>query len=796
MKTKITLLSLLYAVVNYSEAQTGSIEGKVINSVNNQAVPFSSIAVQGTTYAAISDINGDYKISGMVPGDYNVSATSVGYEGLTQYEIEVHADKPTQLDFRLVEKPENLKTIEVRSEAFNKKEETPISIQTIGVAEISRNPGGNRDISRVIQSLPGVAPTPNYRNDIIIRGGSPNENRFYIDGIELPNINHFATQGASGGPVGMINVDLLRNVDFYASAFPADRGNALSSVMEFYYKDGRKDKTGGSLTVGASDFGFVLEGPANKNASYIFSARRSYLQFLFKMIGLPFLPTYNDFQTKYKWTLGNKDEISFVGLGAIDNSVLNTELQKNGTQQQKYILGYLPEYYQWNYVAGLKYVHYRQKSYSTFILSRNTLDNRSKKFRDNINDVSNKILDYNSVETENKFRFENTSRNNGFKIVYGIGLESARYTNSTYNILPSSNIQDTVNYSSTLDILKAGAFFQISKTILNDNLSLSFGIRTDANNFDKAMSNPANQISPRFSLSYQMTPKLSASFTSGIYYQLPPYTALGYRDNTGLLVNHSNNLTYIDSKHFVVGFEYITEKNLKISLEGFLKLIHHYPFIVSDSISLANLGSDYGVIGNTEVTSTSSGRSYGVELMLQQKLFKGLYGLITYTYVRSEFLDKNDKWVYSAWDNIQIINFTVGKTFKKNLEIGVKWRFSMGAPYTPYNISLSSEITNWNIYHQGIPDYSLLNTKRLPVNHELDIRVDKKLYYKKFSFDIYLDIQNLYNFKYTFPPILDVVRDTNNSILIDPTDAGKYQTTLLNNRSGNILPTIGVIFDF
>ena len=219
-----------------------------------------SVAVQGTTFAAISNEKGEYEIKGMPPGTYNISASFVGFAPKTIFEIIVTNATLAEVNFTLVENVKSLKTVDITGNAFEKNDESPISLRTIGVAEISRSPGGNNDISKVIQSLPGVAPTVAYRNDIIIRGGAPNENRFYMDGIELPNINHFATQGSSGGPVGMINVDFIREVDFYSSAFPADRNNVLSSIMEFHLKDGRSDKLGGKLTLGASDLALMLEG--------------------------------------------------------------------------------------------------------------------------------------------------------------------------------------------------------------------------------------------------------------------------------------------------------------------------------------------------------------------------------------------------------------------------------------------------------------------------------------------------------------------------------------------------------
>ena len=155
-------------------------------------------------------MTGNYEITGISPGLYNLSASSIGYETKVEYEIQTFKNKPVFTNIELNPASKLLEAVEVVVSPFSTREEAPVSMRTIGVSEIERNPGGNRDISRVIQSLPGVASPPSFRNDIIIRGGAPNENRFYLDGVEVPNINHFATQGSSGGPVGLINVNFIK----------------------------------------------------------------------------------------------------------------------------------------------------------------------------------------------------------------------------------------------------------------------------------------------------------------------------------------------------------------------------------------------------------------------------------------------------------------------------------------------------------------------------------------------------------------------------------------------------------
>ncbi|HEX2898434.1 MAG TPA: TonB-dependent receptor, partial [Bacteroidia bacterium] len=284
-------------------------------------------------------------------------------------------------------------------------------------------------------------------------------------------------------------------------------------------------------------------------------------------------------------------------------------------------------------------------------------------------------------------------------------------------------------------------------------------------------------------------------FNTGIYYQLPAYTAMGFRDGTGALVNRDNGLRYIRSKHIVAGLEYNTKFNTRFTTEGFFKRYNNYPFLLNEQISLANLGGDFGVVGNAPISSTSEGRSYGVEVSAQQKLYKGFFGIVSFTYVRSEFTDSSGAYKPSSWDNRVILTSVLGKKFKRNWEVGVRWRFYGGTPYTPYDVDRSSNAAVWDIVGQGIPDYAQLNTLRLSPSHSLDFRVDKKWFFEKWSLNLYLDLQNAYNYESKGVPYLDVVRDANGAPVMDPNKPGHYQLQQIDNTLGTLLPSIGIVID-
>lgn len=798
---KYIILAVTLFIATAVSGQSGVLTGRVIDDLSNESIPFANVALQETSYGAVTDIDGKYAIEGIEPGLYNVQATFVGYKTKTIFEVEIFTSRPTVLDIRLEAGATNLEAVEITTEVFERNAESPVSLQQIGTNEIQRNPGGNRDISRALQILPGVASSLSFRNDIIIRGGAPNENRFFLDGVEVPVINHFATQGSSGGPVGIINVNFIQNVDFYSGAFPANRGNALSSVLEFTQKDGNTEGLKGNFTLSATDVGLTLDGPLSEKTTFIASARRSYLQFLFGVLGLPFLPTYNDAQFKVKHRFNEKNEITFIGLGALDQFELNESAAQDAETEEErqeinYILGNLPVNNQWNYTVGANYKHFSGKGFQNIVLSRSHLNNRAEKYEQNVERPENLILNYESEEIENKFRFEHTQRTNGWRLNAGINLEDVTYFNSTFNRISVDTSVSVVDFSSEINFQRFGFFGSINRSFLEERLLLSFGLRSDWNNWGESMSNPIDQLSPRFSLSYSITPELSFQANVGRYYQLPPYTVMGFRNNEGDLVNKENGVTYIQSDHYVAGFQYVFPSNTKISVEGFFKDYAGYPFTTLDSINLANLGADFGVIGNEPVVSIGEGRSYGLEFLVQRKLFNGLFGIAALTLVRSEFTDKNGDYVPSAWDNQFILSLTAGKKFAKNWEVGTRIQVLGGPPFTPVDAETSSLIPVWNVNNRGILDNNRLNEERAPVSYQVDFRIDKKYFFDKWSLNVYFDVENITNAVVELEPFIDVVRDENNQPVVNPDDPSRYLLTTIPNQSGTFLPSIGVVVEF
>ena len=591
MKQLNKFIALLLIIISIDvSAQNVRVYGIVTNALNNEPIPFANVVVDGTSLGTISDIEGRYELIDIKPGVYNFKCSFIGFNTIIQSELQLTTNKSLRLDFKMEENAQIIDEVQVNANTFNKTEESPTSLSTINASEILRSPGGNRDISKVIANLPGVSSSPSFRNDIVIRGGAPNENRFFLDGVEIPNINHFATQGSSGGPVGILNVNFIREVDFYSGAFPANRGNALSSVMELKQIEGSDESFSASFTLGSSDAGLMINTPISEKSTLLLSARRSYLQFLFKALQLPFLPTYNDIQLKYSFKPNPKNQFNIIGLAAIDNFSLNPEANEGIEDPQKlaqneYTLNNLPVNEQWNYTLGGTWKRFFDNSNLFIVLSRSHLNNTAIKYADYADVSSQKLIDYKSEEIENKSRIEYNFRKSAFKFNVGLNLEDATYLNSTNTLKTTNDVIYTKEVETDLHFIKYGAFAQLSKTYLNNRLVGSLGLRTDGNSFTNNTTTP--NFSPRLSLAYNLTEKASINANLGKYYQLPAYTILGF----GLNGDFSNqNVEYIECNHAVLGLEYNPSNYSKITIESFYKSYKNYPFSNIDSISLANLG--------------------------------------------------------------------------------------------------------------------------------------------------------------------------------------------------------------
>lgn len=766
------------------------IKGVVIDKSTRQPLEFVNVLVVGLGIGASTDANGNFLITQVPPGIYRLQASFLGYKTELTPEYRVNHVTP-YVQIELEEENASLNEVVVTASPFQKVPESPVSLRVIGLQEIEKAPGANRDISKVVQNYPGVAFSPiGYRNDLIVRGGGPSENRFYLDGVEIPNINHFSTQGASGGPVGLIDADLIRSVKFYSGAFPADKGNALSSVLDFSLRDGDMERNSLKATFGASEVSLSSNGHIGNKTSYLVSVRQSYLQALFKILGLPFLPAYTDASFKIKTRFDSHNELTLLGLGGIDRMKLNLGIEG---EDAEYMLSYLPEINQETYTVGGVYRHYSQRHVQSIVLSQSYLNNRNVKYRDNDeSSEENLTLRLGSIEQETKLRMENTSSWSVWKVKAGFDLNYSRYKSNEYRKVFANALRE-YDYHTDLSLWRWGMFASVDYAAPDKSFTASMGVRTDGNNYSDKMKELWRQLSPRLSVSYRLIEGLTLSGHVGLYYQLPSYTALGFKGEEGEYVNR--HLDYISVSQESLGLSWTPNENMELSVEGFYKLYGHMPFSLSDQIPLSCKGNDYGTIGNEALSSEAKGRSYGVELMFKWLLTQKLNLSSSLTIFKSEFKDgEQGSYVPSAWDNRFILNMSGTYNFPKHWSLGAKVSCIGGSPYTPYDVEKSSLVEAWNVQGRAYYDYSRYNQERLPVFGQLDVRVDKTFYLKKCMLGFYLDIQNITASKLCQPDALMSTGQIENPSA--PLGEQRYVMKSIRQESGTLLPTLGITFEY
>ena len=766
------------------------IKGVVIDKSTRQPLEFVNVLVVGLGIGASTDANGNFLITQVPPGIYRLQASFLGYKTELTPEYRVNHVTP-YVQIELEEENASLNEVVVTASPFQKVPESPVSLRVIGLQEIEKAPGANRDISKVVQNYPGVAFSPiGYRNDLIVRGGGPSENRFYLDGVEIPNINHFSTQGASGGPVGLIDADLIRSVKFYSGAFPADKGNALSSVLDSSLRDGDMERNSLKATLGASEVSLSSNGHIGNKTSYLVSVRQSYLQALFKILGLPFLPAYTDASFKIKTRFDSHNELTLLGLGGIDRMKLNLGIEG---EDAEYMLSYLPEINQETYTVGGVYRHYSQRHVQSIVLSQSYLNNRNVKYRDNDeSSEENLTLRLGSIEQETKLRMENTSSWSVWKVKAGFDLNYSRYKSNEYRKVFANALRE-YDYHTDLSLWRWGMFASVDYAAPDKSFTASMGVRTDGNNYSDKMKELWRQLSPRLSVSYRLIEGLTLSGHVGLYYQLPSYTALGFKGEEGEYVNR--HLDYISVSQESLGLSWTPNENMELSVEGFYKLYGHMPFSLSDQIPLSCKGNDYGTIGNEALSSEAKGRSYGVELMFKWLLAQKLNLSSSLTIFKSEFKDgEQGSYVPSAWDNRFILNMSGTYNFPKHWSLGAKVSCIGGSPYTPYDVEKSSLVEAWNVQGRAYYDYSRYNQERLPVFGQLDVRVDKTFYLKKCMLGFYLDIQNITASKLRQPDALMSTGQIENPSA--PLSEQRYVMKSIRQESGTLLPTLGITFEY
>ena len=772
---------LITTTFSFAQVKT-SIKGNVVDE--RGAPIFAASIYLNNSQGTVSDEDGTFQITNVVPGSYNLTASFVGFDSQTKFNIIIKSRGNRSFNFILIESSESLEEVVVSNKnTISRPKETPLSTQSLSAVEIATYPGGNNDVVQVAQSLPGVSPSVGgFRNDLIIRGGAPNETVYYLDGVEVPNINHFATQGSAGGPVGLLNVSFINDVTLSTSAFGSQYDNPLSGVLQFKQRDGNKERFNTNIRVSATDAAFTFEGPLFKNkkiesnTSFLLSVRRSYLQALFKLIGLPIRPDYWDYQYKLSHQIDKYNDFYFIGLGSVDD--FTVEAPEDYDEEAQAVLEQAPFIKQKTNSIGVTWrKRFKDGSgYMESTLSNNRLENIFTNYIDPENETGI-IFRNDAIESETKLRHQLTKFLSDWKITAGFNLQHSFYTNNT------TNNTDAIFYTTEIDFMKYGFFANATRSFFDEKFDVSVGFRMDDDSFTTS-SGLVSNFSPRLSLSYEFLEDWRISATAGRYFKIAPYTILGFRDSNGILSNKDSD--YTQSDHYVIGLQHYLNPAASISLEGFYKKYSNYPVSVLDQISLANKGADFEVLGNEDVETIGNGRSYGLEFQYQQKLLNNFYSIFSYTYFFSEFTGfETDIYTPSVWDSRHLISFVGGYKLKKNWEISSRYRFAGQTPYVPTNLDATLAS-----YPEIILDYTRLGEEKLATFSQLDIRVDKKWNYNKYSLNIFFEVQNVLGQSIPRPNEYGLSRDMNGNL------NNPLSLSQINQDTSTSIPSIGIVVDF
>jgi len=729
-----------------ARAQDAVITGQVLDRETRVPLPGAVVTVQPQGIQTLSDDQGRFRIQGVTPGMVRLEATYLGYAPAVETSVMARTSRPTFVSLEMKPAAIEVEGITVEADAFRGREDAPASTQRLTEVEIRRNPGGIGDISRSLLSLPGVLGGVDNRNDILVRGGGPGENAYYLDGIRIPQINHFATQGTAGGALALVNADFIQDVTFFTGGFPVQYGDALSSVLLIENRPGTQEGIAGDVTLGASEAGLTLDGPLGTEANWLFSVRRSYLQFLFEALDLPIRPDYWDGQVSLNWNPTGRDRFTFTGIGAIDQFGI-VRPGEDADYENKEIYQSVLDNDQKTYTAGGTYR--RLVGDDGILRLRAGHSSTDYRFADDDSDGL-PVLTNNSLERESRVEAEGeVGVRPWLRLAAGGELVRASIEAEVFQrAIPGGILEEDVFYNADVRFWKPALWGQA--TWRPGRLTATAGLRLDG---VTALDRPW-ALSPRASLRFVAGPDVDLTLAGGVFHQSPSKLALSGEEN-GVPVNAG--LRQLRNWQVVGGTDWRAREGLRVRAEGFYKEYGRMPVLASDPrVNLANLGDDYGFVGAEPLLSRGTGRAYGAELFLQQKLTGSLYLLGAYTLSWSEYAGADGVLKPSAWDRRHSLDLTGGYRIGQEWEVGAKLRVLSGLAYTPWDLE-ASDLT-YPLTGRGVRDWSRVGSERSPAYARLDVRVEREWFFGGWNAVVYLDLQNVLNrankvgFAYTQDP--------------------------------------------
>jgi hypothetical protein len=748
-KTLLILVSFICLTSANSQTKfTQTVKGTVVDDQSGNVLAGVTIAIEGLKQVVTSN-DGIFYLQLVPVGRQTIFVSMIGYENTSISNIEVTSSKEVVLEIRLKEKIQKLDEVIVKGSKSKLKalnEAAVVSARQLSIDEAFRYSGTRNDPSRMAQNFAGVSGGNDARNDIIIRGNSPAGVLWRMDGIDIPNPNHFSTLGATGGPVSILNINTLKNSDFLTSAFPSQYGNALAGVFDLRMRNGNTDKTEFLGQMGFNGFEFGAEGPINKTnkSSYLVNYRYSMLAALQK-IGLKFgtgsaTPYYQDgafkinLPTKKSGTfslfgLGGESHISFPPTSNDEENLYSTNDGSVRNRNFKSLTG----------IMGLTHNYfYSSTSSAKTIIAASAF---SSKYNEAIIEINK----------DDKPAFKRNNDQWKYSLSHTFNKKFNAQNQLTAGVIADVNqlklVQDYIkdgdsvlsnllNTNESAMLLRAFGNFNHRFT---DKLSTNIGLY--AQNFTL---NSSSSIEPRFNVKYQVKQNQSLVFGAGLHSQTQPLEVYFYqtKNNIGQITLTNKQLDFVKSAHGVLGYDLNIGRYFRLKSELYGQYIYNAAVEkTASSFSMLNAGSNFGFPNKTNLINNGKGYNYGVEVTAERFLHKGLYYLLTVSVFESKYKGSDNIWRNTAFNSNYVVNALGGKEFKLNSKttFGIDTRLTVtgGQRYTPFDIA-ASKIAGYVLYKEN---------EAFSLQQDTYLRWDLKFSYirnlKKVTQKWYVDLQNV-----------------------------------------------------
>lgn len=729
---------------------TGGVGGIHGVALDHQGLPLNGVlaCVDNPSRCATSNANGVFRVTDLRPGVYRLSVTVPGQTAMLTSEVEVRAGLDSSVEVRLPELKSVAQSITVSEPVFVAPEEIKNSGYLIQSSEIYQSAAALQDVSRYVQTLPGVAiGADDFRNDIIVRGGSPLENLFIVDNIEVPNINTFANFASAGGTVGILDAALIQDVIFLTGGYPAPYTNRTSSVLQITQREGDRESFHGRLTLGFAGVGTILEGPIRQGrGSWVVSVRRSFLDLFTNDIGFGGVPKTYTFNLKAVYDRSPRDRVWVASLAAVDSIRLGAA---KGNQNQDEVENFDIRYSGWRNATGLNWqrlfgargvgllgVTYSVASVDDKIrdLLRNGIPSSTTTV-DTLIANSPVVFSENSREGEGTVKYDLTAylpmagkiqAGGSFKL-----FQIRYYTNSPYGVDSPYSLQRDLNpfqLRRSFPAYQSGGYFQSTRNY-GKRWNVTWGGRIDHYHYLGSV-----RFSPRAGVSYQLNPRLSWRASYGSYYQQPNFLFLAaFPQNRGAIPFRAD--------HYVTGLSYTASDSLRVSVEVYRKKYKDYPVAIQfPTLSLANLGDTFNVRDILfPLTSAGRGRSQGIELFVEKKFTAKWYGQanLSFSSARQAGLDGVQR--PASFDYPRIFNLTGGYRKSARWEFAGRFSFLAGRPYTAFALAESKQ------QDRGIFDLARVNAVRFPDYVRLDHRADRVFTVRGKPLRVFFGAQNVFD---------------------------------------------------